>query len=164
MLINCNSCLKKFTVPDSAIRETGRLLQCGSCGNKWTQYPIEKKIIKNIKKITPTQPKEFTNISRIKNSTKKGERKIKLYSEEYLKKKYNLTIKDTSSYQDKKIKISFGFYNYLIVTSIFFIALFGFLNLAADNIVMSYPFIVPYVNNLYEVIDLIKVSISELIN
>ena len=77
MLINCNSCLKKFTVPDSAIRETGRLLQCGSCGNKWTQYPIEKKIIENIKKITPTQPKEFTNISRIKNSTKKGKRKIK---------------------------------------------------------------------------------------
>ena len=81
-----------------------------------------------------------------------------------MKKKYNLTIKDTSNYQDKKIKISFGFYNYLIVTSIFFVALFGFLNLAADSIVMSYPFIVPYVNNLYEVINLIKVSISELIN
>ena len=43
MLVNCNSCQKKFVVPDSAITENGRLLQCGSCGNKWTQYPIKEK-------------------------------------------------------------------------------------------------------------------------
>ena len=42
MLINCDACQKKFTVPDSAITVSGRLLQCGSCGNKWTQYPIKK--------------------------------------------------------------------------------------------------------------------------
>ena len=42
MLVNCNSCQKKFVVPDSAITEKGRLLQCGSCGNKWTQYPIKE--------------------------------------------------------------------------------------------------------------------------
>jgi len=28
-------------VPDSAITEAGRLLQCGACGNKWTQYPVK---------------------------------------------------------------------------------------------------------------------------
>ena len=36
---------KKFLVPDNAIPSSGRLVQCSSCGNKWTQYP-EKKIIK----------------------------------------------------------------------------------------------------------------------
>ena len=50
MLVNCNSCQKKFVVPDSAITENGRLLQCGSCGNKWTQYPIKEKTVKPIKK------------------------------------------------------------------------------------------------------------------
>jgi len=50
MLVNCNSCQKKFVVPDSAITESGRLLQCGSCGNKWTQYPIKEKPAEPIKK------------------------------------------------------------------------------------------------------------------
>ena len=41
MLLNCTSCQKKFIVPDSAVTKSGRLVQCGSCGNKWTQYPVE---------------------------------------------------------------------------------------------------------------------------
>ena len=49
MLINCNSCQKKFTVPDSAITKSGRLLQCGSCGNKWVQHPVKQKAVKEIK-------------------------------------------------------------------------------------------------------------------
>ena len=54
MLVNCNSCQKKFVVPDGAITESGRLVQCGSCGNKWTQYPIKdikikEKIFEKIK-------------------------------------------------------------------------------------------------------------------
>ena len=39
MIIQCNSCSKKFVVPDGAIKAKGRLVQCSSCGNKWTQYP-----------------------------------------------------------------------------------------------------------------------------
>jgi len=56
MLVNCNSCQKKFNVPDSAITQAGRLLQCGSCGNKWTQYPIKPKFIEEekSKKQTPS--------------------------------------------------------------------------------------------------------------
>ena len=49
MLVNCDSCQKKFEVPNSAITDAGRLLQCGSCGNKWTQYPIKEKKLENIK-------------------------------------------------------------------------------------------------------------------
>ena len=47
MIINCNSCDKKFVVPDQAITSSGRTVQCGSCGNKWKQYP------KNEEKILP---------------------------------------------------------------------------------------------------------------
>ena len=166
MLINCNSCHKKFTVPDSAIKESGRLLQCGSCGNKWTQYPIEKKSIKNIKKISSTETKQNSEVKKVKISAKKKKREIGLYSEEYLKKKYGLTIGNSSNYQNKKNKnkISFGFYNYIITISIFLVALFGFLDLSEKTIIMNFPTIEPYIKNLYQIIDIIRMSIYELLN
>ena len=43
MILNCNACGKKFVVPDSAITSSGRMVQCGSCGNKWKQFPIKKR-------------------------------------------------------------------------------------------------------------------------
>ena len=42
MILTCNSCGKKFVVPDSAITDAGRMVQCGSCGNKWKQFPINQ--------------------------------------------------------------------------------------------------------------------------
>ena len=42
MILSCNSCDKKFVVPDSAISASGRMVQCGSCGNKWKQFPLNK--------------------------------------------------------------------------------------------------------------------------
>ena len=42
MILTCNSCGKKFVVPDSAITAAGRMVQCGSCGNKWRQFPSKK--------------------------------------------------------------------------------------------------------------------------
>ena len=50
MIINCNSCDKKFVVPDQAITSSGRMVQCGSCGNKWKQYPKNEEKITKIKK------------------------------------------------------------------------------------------------------------------
>ena len=165
MLVNCNSCQKKFSVPDSAITEKGRLLQCGSCGSKWTQYPVKEKLLKKNEKINPIKVKQSTNINKIKTSTKKKKREINLYSEEYLKKKYGLTIKNPSNGQDKKQnKSNFSFYNYLITISIFTITFFGILNLTKDVIIESYPAIIPYIDYLYENIDTLRIKISELVN
>ena len=165
MLINCNSCKKKFSVPDSAITEDGRLLQCGFCGSKWTQYPVKEKLLKKNEKINPIKVKQSTNINKIKTSTKKKKREINLYSEEYLKKKYGLTIKNPSNGQDKKQnKSNFSFYNYLITISIFTITFFGILNLTKDVIIESYPAIIPYIDYLYENIDTLRIKISELVN
>ena len=50
MILSCNSCNKKFVVPDDAITEAGRLVQCSACGNKWKQFPIK---IKKKESITP---------------------------------------------------------------------------------------------------------------
>ena len=40
MILTCNSCSKQFVVPDGAITMSGRMVQCGSCGNKWKQFPL----------------------------------------------------------------------------------------------------------------------------
>ena len=66
MILSCNSCEKKFVVPDNAIRASGRLVQCSSCGNKWTQFPIDKKV--KAKEIIPkikSQPKKIQNPAKI---------------------------------------------------------------------------------------------------
>ena len=166
MLVNCNSCQKKFLVPDSAIVEFGRLLQCGSCGNKWTQYPIKDNLVEKIKKIPLIKIKQTTSVNKIKTLVKKKKREINLYSEEYLKKKHGLTIKDSLGSQDNKKnrRTGFGFYSYIVVISIFTIGFFGVLNLAKDIITASYPVTEFYINYLYEVIGIIRIIIFELIN
>ena len=158
MLLNCTSCEKKFLVPDSAITESGRLVQCGSCGTKWTQYPIKEKAIQETKKITPVKIK--------KKTVKNNKRKINLYSEAYLQKKHGLKIKDFANHleEKKEIKKGFGFYNYIITIVIFVIAIFGVLNLLKDTLIVNYPATVPYINYLYEVIDIIKITFTELVN
>jgi len=65
MILSCNSCGKKFVVPDNAITASGRMVQCGSCGNKWRQYPLNEikktpstsKPKKTISKSQPVQPR-----------------------------------------------------------------------------------------------------------
>ena len=61
MILSCNSCGKKFVVPDSAITQSGRLVQCSACGNKWKQFPIkvskkEEIISKPVVKKTVVKP------------------------------------------------------------------------------------------------------------
>ena len=40
MIIQCESCSKKFVVKDSDIPEEGRNVQCGYCSVTWHQKPI----------------------------------------------------------------------------------------------------------------------------
>ena len=168
MLVNCNSCQKKFTVPNSAITNAGRLLQCGSCGNKWMQYPIKEELKKEISEIAlvKTKNSKKVNKSKILDETKK--RKINLYSEEYLKKKHGLVIKDSLDSNQiksrKKITSDSNFFNYLVITTITVISLLGILNLLKELIIMSYPLTETYINTLYDVLGILGLTISNLIN
>ena len=97
MILSCNSCEKKFIVPDSAISNAGRFVQCSSCGNKWKQFPIKKRT-------TFTETKKLTKISQVpKNTTKIKKRKNKarvapnLYTPEYLAKKHGIRLNDEKS-------------------------------------------------------------------
>ena len=96
MILSCNSCGKKFVVPDNAIGPSGRLVQCSSCGNKWKQFPLsvkEKTVTssKSVNKKQPSKPKSS------KRKTVKKIREINLYSPEYLAKKHGIKIKDTKT-------------------------------------------------------------------
>ena len=41
MIIQCESCSRKFQVKDDDIPNEGRMVQCGNCSQKWFQLPIE---------------------------------------------------------------------------------------------------------------------------
>jgi predicted Zn finger-like uncharacterized protein len=165
MLVNCNTCKKKFSVPDSAITEAGRLLQCGTCGNKWTQYPVEEKLLKEAGKTKSTKIKVSTKVNKIKTKAKKKKREIGLYTDEYLKKKHGLVIGESADNNKvRATKISFNFYSYFLTIIIFIITLFGVLNLSKDIIIMKFPFTESYINYIYGVFDIIKISIFSLIN
>ena len=75
MILSCNSCEKKFVVPDSAIGAKGRLVQCSSCGNQWRQFPVneESKTKEKVSKVksTPKKIKAYTKITKRKIKKKK---------------------------------------------------------------------------------------------
>ena len=157
MILSCNSCGKKFVVPDSAITASGRMVQCGSCGNKWKQFPEN---IENKAKITPTTPKKkpITQKSqkskKIKKITIKKPREISLYSPEYLAKKHGIKIDSPKpkkiTKQNKKDKISFGFYNSLIVFIFIAITLSRILYFSQNFIINKFPITEFYLNYFFE--------------
>ena len=115
-------------VPDQAITSEGRMVQCGSCGNKWKQFPV-----KNIVKKSPVNKNPIReNIVAIPKKTKTKVRKVKkvreinLYSPEYLEKKHGIKLNDkditTSKKNHSSKKVSFGFYNSLFVLIVLIIA------------------------------------------
>ena len=57
MIIQCESCSKKFIVKDSNIPQEGRNVQCGYCSVTWHQMPVSavNKTIKITKKSTSVQ-------------------------------------------------------------------------------------------------------------
>ena len=169
MIIQCNSCNKKFTVPDSAITAKGRLVQCSSCGNQWTQYPVIPKDI-----VRPKGKSKSTGSFKLKRKKTKD---VDVYSDEYLQKKHGIKIIDPSSIIDnkknkKKIKsksynktrTGFGFYNYLIFISIIVIFLFGALNLTKDILVYNYPILEPAIVYFYETLNNINLILSDIIS
>ena len=169
MLINCNSCQKKFVVPDSAIPVSGRLVQCSACGNKWTAYPTTQEI--------KTENKKIIKNKKIKKPAKSQKlKKVDRYSEEYLMKKHGLQIDESEKVkknvtkrkqitsESKNKKLGFGFYSYLIFFIVFVAMLFGILNLSKDNLINLYPMSEVYIDYLYETVDIIKTVILQLID
>ena len=158
MILTCNSCGKKFVVPDSAITASGRTVQCGSCGNKWKQFPVNEinntELINNTKKIAPKPKQAQPKIQKAKKAKKTSVRKsreIDLYSPEYLAKKHGIKlggeeVKKTLSNE----KISLGFYNSLLLFVVIVIVLSRGLYFFEDFVVQKLPFTKFYIDYFFE--------------
>ena len=159
MILSCNSCGKKFIVPDNAITPAGRLVQCSACGNKWKQFPIKK----DEKEVSTSKPAIKRNITKPTTSKKpirskrrvaKKTREINLYSPEYLAKKHGIRIKDTEPKDSKKSvnkeKVSFGFYSSLLVFFVFVIFFSRFLYFAQTFIISLIPSSEFYLSYFFE--------------
>ena len=161
MILNCNSCEKKFVVPDNAIGANGRLVQCSSCGNQWKQFPINKEI--------KTKEKVFkikSSPKKIQGATKTTKRKVKkktgpdLYSPEYLAKKHGIKIDSKPVLENKiakdKTKTSFGFYSFIIISTVVVIFILRLLYFTQDIIIEKLPISEIYIDYLFESIRNIK--------
>ena len=163
MILNCNSCGKKFVVPDKAITALGRVVQCGSCGNKWKQFPISE--IKSTQSVTKTQQKiakpakqkiakpakqKIVKPKKNKKSVIRKPREINLYSPEYLAKKHGIKLNDEIQKASIDEKISFGFYNSLLLFLIIIIVVSRGLYFFQDFIVQKAPFTEFYINYFFE--------------
>ena len=126
MILNCNSCQKKFIVPDNAISEKGRLVQCSACGNKWTQYP-EKITVKETKIYNKGLDKVLKKVNKPKKVTKNKKKIKNPYTDEYLKIKHGIKIKNKDEKAAKKRQythsVKLGFYSYIIIYTITFITI-----------------------------------------
>tara|TARA_B100000902_G_C27252067_1_gene885821 strand:- start:950 stop:1483 length:534 start_codon:yes stop_codon:yes gene_type:complete len=161
MILTCNSCGKKFVVPDNAITASGRTVQCGSCGNKWKQFPVgeikKAKSVSNLQKTVskpnPIQPKIQTSKKRKKKNTERKPREINLYSPEYLAKKHGIRLNnnDFDKTSSKNIdKVSFGFYSSLLLFLLIIIVLSRGLYFAQDFVVQKLPFAEFYIDYFFE--------------
>ena len=154
MILSCNACGKKFVVPDNAISANGRVVQCGSCGNKWRQFPQKKEVKATIDKSSNFQKSKPQKAKRsIKKSNKKP-REISLYSPEYLAKKHGIEINDTKTQKVassiKNEKVSFGFYSSLIVFIFLIISLSRILYFSEEFIISIFPGVEYYLNYFFE--------------
>ena len=160
MILNCNSCSKKFVVPDSAITASGRMVQCGSCGLKWKQFPVNEinttKPINNIKKIA-SEPKQVQTkrlkakkVKKVKKTSVRKSREINLYSPEYLAKKHGIVLNETNVKPVIKNKVSLGFYSSLIIFLVFAIAFSRILYFFQDFVITKLPFTEFYLEYFFE--------------
>ena len=158
MILTCNSCGKKFVVPDNAITASGRTVQCGSCGNKWKQFPINEikkdKQISKIKKIAAepkqVQPK-IQKAKKVKKAPARKPREINLYSPEYLAKKHGIKLNNVEVKKSlNNNKVSFGFYNSLLLFLVVIVAVSRGLYFFQDFLVQKFPFMEFYLDYFFE--------------
>ena len=184
MILDCQCGEKKFVVPDNAIPAAGRLVQCSFCGNKWTQFPITKKVnkepinfssknevIEKPAKVPPKIKKENAlSMPAKKKKIVKRKSGPSIYSKEYLEKKHGISIDENyrNTSKDKSNKIVsesyFGFYSYLIVLLFFVSSIIGILNLTKEIIIFYLPFTEIYIEYLFENLNYFGILLRDAFN
>ena len=150
MIISCPNCNKKFNIDQKLIPETGRLLQCSSCNNKW-HYTITK--VNNeltIKEKIQDQDSKNKILKPVLNEKTSVNEVIKKIDKKNIK---QISIKKEIHIKNKKSNIKFDFSNLLknlIIIIIVFFALILILDTFKMYISNYIPVLVPLLDSLYE--------------
>ena len=161
MIITCNCGEKKFTLPDNSIPVSGRMVQCGFCGIKWKQFPLNEvkksqSISSSQKVFSKPQPisEKIQRPKKIKKTPAKKTREISLYSPEYLEKKHGIKINDQNSQKslgkNPNERVSFGFYNSLLVFIVIIISFSRVLYFFQEFIIQQIPITRFYLDYFFE--------------
>ena len=161
MIITCNCGEKKFTLPDNSIPVAGRMVQCGFCGLKWKQFPVgdvekTQSIARPKKAVSRPQPiqQKIQKPKKIKRTVPKKTREISLYSPEYLAKKHGIKLNETQTKKSigkiGKEKVSFGFYNSLIIFIFLAVAISRILYFSQGFIISYFPGTEYYLEYFFE--------------
>ena len=150
MIIKCTFCEKKFEVDGNLIPEKGRILQCGSCDQKWFfKKKNEEKIVEKTLKLS-----EIT-------AEKKSE--ITINEElDFPKNKTSDQIKDKKDVKRLSLNLS-KIFNYLVVLVFTAVALIIFLDTFKSSLNSFFPNLELFLYNLIESIKDIKLFINDLI-
>lgn len=163
MIIECPACSKKFNIDEKLIPDEGRLLKCGNCDHTWfykkeDNLKLETETIK-INEIN--ENKSEINIEPVDvpiKETKKIRKKIskKSSTKESTSKELVSIDKSSVSRENNIIKKIF-----LIIISI--IALILLLDTFKNQISVIFPGILKMSDNLYLVINDLKLFIKDLV-
>ena len=156
MIIDCPNCDKKFEIDKKLIPSDGRLLQCGSCNNKWffkIENDEQEAFIEEKNISTPTIE---DNIN-IEEETEEG-----LLDEDNDKTETpNNSDEELSKNAEKKNEINY--FKILIVIIISFVAFLLILDTFKTQLSMIIPNIETILDNLYQSLHDLKLFVLDLI-
>ena len=168
MIISCPNCIKKFNIDEKLIPVNGRLLQCSSCQHRWHyDLPKDQNIVSELSKEEITEDTNKVDLIKINPTKSNDEIKPKIKKKQKVKKIRKKKIKDndievSDNISDPK-NTSRSFVNILLVIIISFIALILVLDAFKNNLSDYFPFLIPALNNFYEIIFDISSFIKDLI-
>ncbi len=153
MIISCDKCNKKFEIADKLIPDAGRLLQCGSCLNKWHYVPENKIVLTD-------QVKESENTNQRSNEIIKSPTKIKVKKN---KKIINTDIVKPKEQPTKVKKERIGIISYIlvgIITLMAIVILIDTFKLQLSGLIPNIDF---YLVSLYETLNDIFLFFKDLL-
>jgi predicted Zn finger-like uncharacterized protein len=168
MIISCPNCIKKFNIDEKLIPINGRLLQCSSCKHRWHyDLPKDQNIVSELSKDEITEDTTKVDLIKINPAKSNDEIKSKIKKKQKVKKTRKKKIKEYEDEDSDNIvepkNTSRSFFNILLIIIITFIALILVLDTFKNNLSDYFPFLIPALNNFYEIMFDISSFIKDLI-
>ena len=168
MIISCPNCIKKFNIDEKLIPINGRLLQCSSCKHRWHyDLPKDQNIASELSKEEITEDTTEVDLIKINPAKSNDEINSKIKKKQKIKKTRKKKTKENEDEVSDNIaepkNTSRSFFNILLIIIITFIALILVLDTFKNNLSDYFPFLIPALDNFYEIIFDISSFIKDLI-